>query len=97
MDPVAVPSWLQAGGLLAFATAVWWELRGQRAIIEGIRDALVASLERDRIRDSDLTPTHGTPVPPSFRRPRTPARGVDVVDVARLPLARARSRAEDDE
>jgi hypothetical protein len=55
------------GGLIAFAAAVWYELRQQRierrasderqdALLSAIREALAALLERERIRD---TPPRG--------------------------------------
>lgn len=47
MDVAAIAPMLQAGGVLAFAAAVWWE---QRGIKEQIRD-LVLELRGSR-RDS---------------------------------------------
>ncbi len=70
MDASSIAPFIQAGGVIAFATAVWFELRAQRAerraenektreILEVVRDNLAALLERDRMRE---TPAHGVPV-----------------------------------
>ncbi len=82
MDASTLAAMAQAGGLMAFAAAVWHELRTQRAerrteaalvagILSEIRGALSALLERDRMRAE------------------TPARGVSI------PVHRAASRPED--
>lgn len=42
--------WVQAGGVLAFAGAVWFELRRLRPIMDSIHATLAALLERDRMR-----------------------------------------------
>jgi hypothetical protein len=52
MMDASLPQWLQAGGVLAFAAAVWWELREQGKIMRALADAVAALLERDRMRGS---------------------------------------------
>ncbi len=46
IDPVA--SWIQAGGVVAFAAAVWWELRQLRPLMTKVSEMLVAVLEHVR-------------------------------------------------
>lgn len=48
MNPAEVPAWLQAGGLLAFAAAVWMEQRAMRKAMEQQATSLVAILEHVR-------------------------------------------------
>lgn len=56
-DPGSLaPAWIQAGGVALFAGSVWWELRAQRQIIAKMSDAVVAILERDRMRDTGVHP-----------------------------------------
>lgn len=42
--------WIQAGGVVAFATAVMVELRAIRPTLTSIKEVLSALLERERIR-----------------------------------------------
>jgi hypothetical protein len=49
---VQLASWVQAGGVVAFATAVLLELRAMRPVLGEIKTVLAALLERDRIRDT---------------------------------------------
>ena len=56
MDPAQFPAWIQAGGVVAFAGAVWFELRGQRKTIERLAALVYALLERDRMRHGDTGP-----------------------------------------
>lgn len=72
MDPATVPGLIQAGGVIAFAAAVWWELRQQRieraandaatrAVLGEIRDnvgEVLGALGRRRTK----TPAHGVPI-----------------------------------
>jgi hypothetical protein len=65
-DPDAtagIASWVQAGGVVAFAAAVWWELKLQRrersdrdkehtTILTSIKETLSALLERERSRET---------------------------------------------
>lgn len=48
MSPADVPAWLQAGGLLAFAAAVWMEQRSMRVTLEAMRVMMSAILEHAR-------------------------------------------------
>lgn len=89
MEP-SIPAWAQTGGLLAFAIAVWLELRAQRNILAEFRDSVTALLERARMTDD--TPTHGTPIGGAYRRPQTPRHGTDIV---RIPMRRPRDDDED--
>lgn len=50
MSPAEIPAWLQAGGLLAFAAAVWMEQRAMRRTMELQGQNLVAILEHVRRR-----------------------------------------------
>jgi hypothetical protein len=50
VDALQLPAWLQAGGIVAFAGAVWFELRQQRRTLETLTKIVAALLERDRIR-----------------------------------------------
>lgn len=50
-------SWIQAGGVLAFASAVLWQLRDLKPILKAVADTLLqvqltqaALLERERVR-----------------------------------------------
>lgn len=43
-------SWIQAGGVLAFAGAVLWELRQLRPIMAEVKTVLASLLERERMR-----------------------------------------------
>lgn len=54
MDPVSLPAWLQAGGIVAFAGAVWFQLRRQGDALEKLQAAVVALLERDRMRSGPM-------------------------------------------
>jgi len=57
----SIANWVQAGGVVAFAAAVWFELRQQRlerdsrdkeigSILTTIKETLSALLERDRMK-----------------------------------------------
>jgi hypothetical protein len=48
VNPSDVPAWLQAGGLLAFAAAVWMEQRSMRATLDAMRGMMAAVLEHVR-------------------------------------------------
>lgn len=48
MNPADVPAWLQAGGLLAFAAAVWLEQRSMRLAMQTQSEHLSAILEHVR-------------------------------------------------
>jgi hypothetical protein len=48
MNPADIPAWLQAGGLLAFAAAVWMEQRAMRAAMQKQGDHIAAILEHVR-------------------------------------------------
>ncbi len=50
---------LQAGGVLAFAGLVWFELRLLRPILASLRDQNAAILEWIRM---SRTPPHGVPI-----------------------------------
>lgn len=63
MNPADIPAWLQAGGLLAFAGAVWMELRALRAIIQQQGEHIAALLEYTR--DRRVTPPMGVKRPPT--------------------------------
>jgi len=41
-----VATWVQAGGLLAFASAVYWELRQLRPFLKDISEALAVLRDR---------------------------------------------------
>lgn len=56
MTPADVPAWLQAGGLLAFAAAVWLEQRAMRVAIEAQAKLLSAVLEYMRSTRRAPTP-----------------------------------------
>jgi hypothetical protein len=48
MNPTDIPAWLQAGGLLAFAAAVWLEQRSMRLAMQTQAENLAAILEHVR-------------------------------------------------
>lgn len=48
MSAVDAPAWLQAGGLLAFAAAVWMEQRSMRTTLEAMQKMMAAILEYAR-------------------------------------------------
>lgn len=48
----AGPAWLQAGGVLTFAAAVWLEQRAMRVALEALRVTMAAILEHVR-RETD--------------------------------------------
>lgn len=48
MNPAEIPAWLQAGGLLAFAAAVYMEQRAMRIAMQEQRSMLAAILEYAR-------------------------------------------------
>jgi hypothetical protein len=48
MNPTDIPAWLQAGGLLAFAAAVWMEQRAMRLVMAKQTEHLTAILEHVR-------------------------------------------------
>lgn len=48
MNPTDIPAWLQAGGLLAFADAVWMEQRAMRLAMQKQSEHLSAILEHVR-------------------------------------------------
>jgi hypothetical protein len=53
VTPEAIPAWFQAGGLLAFAAAVWMEQRSMRVTLEAMRGMMAAVLEYARRNDDD--------------------------------------------
>lgn len=55
MDPALV-AFVQAGGVLAFAGLVWWELRTQRKTLERIARWIYAEREIERVRRGDTGP-----------------------------------------
>jgi len=59
MNPSDVPAWLQAGGLLAFAAAVWMEQRSMRATLDAMRGMMAAVLEH--VRDGKRPPSQPAP------------------------------------
>jgi hypothetical protein len=61
---------VQAGGVVAFAAAVWLELRVQRKTIEKLAGMVYSILERDRMRHGDTGPVRALPQsdPPPFGR-----------------------------
>ncbi len=50
VESQAVASWIQAGGVVAFAAAVLWELRLMRPILTEVKTVLASLLERERMR-----------------------------------------------
>lgn len=57
MGPDAdIAAWVQAGGAVAFAGAVWWEVRELRRSFTRIVAALA---RRGVLRDEDLTSNEG--------------------------------------
>lgn len=90
MDPTAIPAWLQAGGVVAFAGAVWLELRTQRKTIERLTE-LVAAMRTEHARHEITTPRTTTDerldrkVRDALERERkiTPIRGVPIARVIR--------------
>lgn len=81
-------SWIQAGGVLAFAGAVLWELRQLRPLIAEVRQVLASLLERERMRAeqrAQLLAAQAVPnqvwddetdaIAEPLRRHRTPPRG----------------------
>lgn len=56
MNPAEIPSWLQAGGLLAFAAAVWMEQRAMRKAMEMQTQHMAAILEHVRPRRAPTNP-----------------------------------------
>lgn len=56
MNPTEIPAWLQAGGLLAFAAAVWMEQRAMRKAMEMQGQNIVAILEH--VRPARRAPTN---------------------------------------
>lgn len=63
MNPADVPAWLQAGGLLAFAGAVWMELRMLRAAMAKQSEHIAAILEHTR-RTTESGPVRRAPSNP---------------------------------
>jgi hypothetical protein len=57
VNPADVPAWLQAGGLLAFAAAVWLEQRSMRIAMQTQSEHLHAILEHVRLGGSRRAPT----------------------------------------
>jgi hypothetical protein len=53
MDPNTLPAWFQAGGVLAFAAAVWLEQRAMRIALDALRESLAAILEHVRKANDD--------------------------------------------
>jgi hypothetical protein len=45
-DPDSIPAWAQTGGLLAFAGAVWWEIRQVRPFMRTIAELLAVLRDR---------------------------------------------------
>lgn len=68
----SLASWVQAGGVVAFATAVLWELRGLKPTLRKIEDVLAALLERDRIRGERRRDSSGPHHRPSSHSERPP-------------------------
>jgi hypothetical protein len=52
MNATDVPAWLQAGGLVAFAAAVWMEQRAIRSTLDSMRMMMAAILEDNRSRNN---------------------------------------------
>jgi hypothetical protein len=46
----SIASWVQAGGVVAFAGAVLWELKQLRPIMGEVKSILSSLLERERMR-----------------------------------------------
>lgn len=46
----AIAGWVQAGGVVAFAGAVLWELKQLRPIMSEVKQVLASMLERERMR-----------------------------------------------
>jgi hypothetical protein len=57
VNPAEVPAWLQAGGLLAFAAAVWMEQRAMRKAVEQQGQNISAILEHVRDVRTKRVPT----------------------------------------
>ncbi len=74
MDTSALPSWLQAGGVVAFAMAVWLQMRDdrrERAVAQAQATAVLAEM-RDAVT---LLAAH---MGVTLHRNRTPVRGVPI-------------------
>jgi hypothetical protein len=56
MSPADVPAWLQAGGLLAFAWAVYMEQRAMRIVMQTQSSHLAAILEHVRPKRAPSQP-----------------------------------------
>lgn len=68
----SLASWIQAGGVVAFATAVLVELRGIRPTLTGIKEVLAALLERERIRNDRRRDSSGPHNRPTVQTPKPP-------------------------
>lgn len=86
-DPTSLSSWLQTGGVIAFAGAVWMQLRKLEPFLDGLNKTMAALLERDRMRDAaravtappvdEWEETTAVATPPKPKR-RTPVGGTPV-------------------
>lgn len=88
LPDASVASWVQAGGVVAFAGAVLWELKQLRPIMSEVKGILASLLERERMRSeqrAELIRQQATPhyvwddVTDAIGEPvrrRTPARGL---------------------
>lgn len=70
-----IASVVSGGGTLAFAVAVWMQLRDQTRELRGIRHRLTQLLTLSGVVDDDS----GDRERPSFTGRRAPARGVPIV------------------
>lgn len=71
MEVAQVLAMLNAGGVLAFAAVVWFELRAVRAQLEKMGEAMNAVATEMRVMQhdrDDLTPTHTAPRFPFNKR-----------------------------
>lgn len=89
-----VAGWVQAGGVVAFATAVLVELRAMRPVIAEIKTVLAALLERDRIRDSRRRDSSGPHTRPSSHSEAVPVwSDNETTDLYRLAEMKRRGKA----
>jgi hypothetical protein len=82
----AVAGWVQAGGVVAFAGAVLWELKQLRPIMAEVKQVLTSMLERERMRAeqrSQLLQQQGVP----------DGRWDDVTDAVSMPVTPIKRRA----
>lgn len=69
-----VASWVQTGGLLAFASAVYWEIRQIRPWMKSIAEALAVLKDRDGIVGQEVQ-SNETPRTRRLRRVKTNREG----------------------